>query len=160
MFQWLANLFRRKSTTPPVATAPLPIKPNVWHQVTASSFADPADVAAFRRCKEAGGTDQECFKKGDNGIGFTGFNCADPDNLFVALPPDDWQSKWGSKGNASGRKVAVSINGKTVIGKLGDTMPQKKNIKNGAGIDLNPGFAKAFGLRPPFMVRAEWAWAE
>jgi len=38
-------------------------------------------------------------------------------------------------------------------------MPWRKNIKNGAGIDLNPGFAKAFGLKSPFMVRAEWAWA-
>ena len=35
----------------------------------ASSFADPADVAAFRKCKRTGKTDQQCFRVGDNGIG-------------------------------------------------------------------------------------------
>ena len=38
-------------------------------KVTASSFADPADVKAFNHCKAQGKTDQECFKVGDNGIG-------------------------------------------------------------------------------------------
>ena len=49
--------------------------------------------------------------------------------------------------------MAVTFLGRTVIGELRDTMPHKANIKNGAGIDLNPGFAKAFGVRPPFMLR-------
>jgi hypothetical protein len=49
--------------------------------------------------------------------------------------------------------------GKTVIGELRDTMPHKADISNGAGIDLNPGFAKAFGVRPPFMLRGvKWEW--
>jgi hypothetical protein len=39
-------------------------------------------------------------------------------------------------------------------------MPKKQNIKNGAGIDLNPGFAKAFGVTPPFMLKnVQWDWA-
>jgi len=39
-------------------------------------------------------------------------------------------------------------------------MPTKKaNIKNGAGIDLNPGFAKAFNVTPPFMLKnVQWEW--
>lgn len=35
----------------------------------ASSFADPADVRAFERCKAEGKSDQACFRVGDNGIG-------------------------------------------------------------------------------------------
>src|SRR5947207_12121824 len=44
----------------------------VVYSAKASSFADPADVAAFKRCKERGGSDQDCFKVGDNGIGAWG----------------------------------------------------------------------------------------
>jgi hypothetical protein len=40
-------------------------------------------------------------------------------------------------------------------------MPHRAHITNGAGIDLNPGFAKAFGVKPPFMLHGvEWDWAE
>jgi len=42
------------------------------HKVIASSFADPADVRAFKRCKAQGKTDQECFRVGDNGVGCWG----------------------------------------------------------------------------------------
>jgi len=132
----------------------------VWHAVSASSFADPADVAAFKRCKATGKSDAECFKVGDNGIGyFAESECWRSDICFCAIPRDVWLERWGTAKAASLRPVAVRINGRVVIGKLGDTMPWRKNIKNGAGIDLNPGFAKAFGLKSPFMVRAEWAWA-
>jgi hypothetical protein len=59
------------------------------------------------------------------------------------------------------RRVAVTYKGKTVIGELRDTMPHRRNITNGAGIDLNPGFAKAFGIRPPFMLHdVRWEWAD
>src|ERR1044072_293201 len=40
--------------------------------VLASSFADPADIAAFKKCKREGHTDSYCFKYGDNGIGYWG----------------------------------------------------------------------------------------
>ena len=43
-----------------------------WHSTTATSFADPADVAAFKRCKAQGKSDHECFAVGDNGIGSWG----------------------------------------------------------------------------------------
>jgi len=38
-------------------------------------------------------------------------------------------------------------------------MPWKKNIHNGAGIDLNPDAVRALGLEPPIMVPAKWEWA-
>src|SRR5260370_17257596 len=45
---------------------------------TASSFADPADVVAFNKCKAQGKTDQQCFKVGDHGIA-----------QFANTPPQD-----------------------------------------------------------------------
>jgi hypothetical protein len=148
----------RKPEPPPAIVITRPR--GAEHYGSASSFADPADVVAFRKCKATGKSDQECFKVGDNGIGFTGMNCATDKIAICALPPDDWRPRFGVKANAVGAKVAVTVQGVTYIGVLGDTMPAKANIKNGAIIDLNPGFAKLFGLRPPFMVRASWRWVD
>lgn len=136
------------------------------HQVKASSFADPADVAAFKKCKRDGGywrkgvwnpgsSDEHCFACGDNGIGKWGDDTTAPIPM-CALPPDDWKPL-GQK--ARGAKVRVTASGKTIICELRDTMPWKKNIKNGAGIDLNPAAVKALGLKPPIMVPATWEWA-
>jgi len=121
----------------------------------ASSFADPADIVAFKRCKALGHTDMFCFRVGDNGIGKWGHNTAQTTTPMCALPPDDWKPL-GKKGGA---KVAVTYKGKCVVGILGDTMPWKKNIKNGCIIDLNPAFAKQLGLKPPFKTKVEWEWA-
>jgi len=130
-------------------------------KVTATSFADLGDLAAFKACKAKGKTDQQCFKVGDNGIGFTGLKCSTEATNYCALPKDDWIAKWGSKSKAAGKGVKVTIKGQSVIGKLGDTMPAKADIKNGAGIDLNPGFAKSFGLKPPFKIKnVEWEWVD
>lgn len=126
----------------------------IVHHVKASSFADPADVAAFRKCKAQGKTDQECFKVGDNGIGKWGDDTT-ADRPMCALPPEDWKPL-GAK--ARGAKVLVKANGKSVVCELRDTMPAKRNIKNGAGIDLNPAAVKAIGLKPPIMVAATWEW--
>jgi hypothetical protein len=127
--------------------------------VVASSFADPKDVAAYKKAIANGKTEAEALKVGDNGIGKWGDNTARDDVPMCALPPEDWLDKWGTGSNARGKKVAVTYKGKTVIGELRDTMPHKANIKNGAGIDLNPGFAKAFGVPPPFMLSGvTWEW--
>lgn len=131
------------------------------HNVMASSFADPADVAAFRRCKATGKTDQQCFKVGDNGIGTPalGENGRGVDTTapvpMCALPPDDWKPVK----NPQGKKVIVRCEGKTVICELRDTMPRKANIQNGAGIDLNEAAWKVLGFKPPQMRRATWQWA-
>jgi hypothetical protein len=39
------------------------------HVVKASSFADPADVAVYKRCLKSGKTPVQCFAVGDNGVG-------------------------------------------------------------------------------------------
>ncbi|MBV8275371.1 MAG: DUF1906 domain-containing protein [Verrucomicrobia bacterium] len=43
---------------------------SVVHNATGSSFADPADVATYERCKANGGSEEYCLKIGDNGIGY------------------------------------------------------------------------------------------
>jgi hypothetical protein len=78
---------------------------------------------------------------------------------WIAVPREDWQAMFGTKAKAHKAKVKVTIKGKTVICWLGDTMPRKANIKNGAVIDLAPGAQAAFGLKPPFLVPASWEWA-
>jgi hypothetical protein len=129
--------------------------------VIATSFADPKDVAAYEQVIAEGKAEQEALAIGDNGIGAWGDNTARDDVPMCALPPEDWLAKWGSGTQARGKQVAVTYQGQTVIGELRDTMPHKANIKNGAGIDLNPGFAKAFGLTPPFKLSGvEWEWVE
>jgi hypothetical protein len=130
-------------------------------KVLASSFADPQDIADYERSGS--------LARGDNGIGCWGDLTAQEVTPMCALPPEDVIAKWGSmKGkHARRKKVRVNITGsggtltrKEVVCELADRMPSKKNIKNGAGIDLNPAAAKALGLNPPFLVHAEWEWAE
>lgn len=130
------------------------------HTGKASSFADPADVAAFRKCKAKGNSDQACFKVGDNGVGFRGMDCTDPNTPICALPPEQWRARWGDGNTANGKPVIVTWKGKEVLGVMGDTMPSEENIQNGAIIDLNPGYAKEFGITPPFMINnVSWRWA-
>lgn len=121
----------------------------------ASSFADPADIKAFKACKAQGNTDLFCFSKGDNGIGIWG-DRTDVDKPYCAIPRDDWQHL-GDK--ARGRKVEVTIGDKTVICELRDTMKWRRNITNGTVIDLNPGALKLFGLKPPILKPCSWKWA-
>lgn len=132
-----------------------PAKDALWTEGKASSFADPKDIAAFKKCKATGKSDLECFRVGDNGIGAWGDDTT-VDRPMCALPREDWKHL-GS--NARGKKVRVAIAGQTVICELRDTMPAKKNIKNGAVIDLNPSAVKAFGLTPPIMKDCAWSWA-
>lgn len=119
----------------------------------ASSFADPADVRRFMACKAEGKTDSECFKVGDNGIGLWGTPTTQ-DRPMCALPRDDWQGMQ----DANGKLVRVRANGREVVCELRDTMPWRKNIRNGAVIDLNPAACRALGLTPPILVDAEWEW--
>lgn len=128
------------------------------HHVKASSFADPADVKAFKKCKGQGKSDQQCFKVGDNGIGCWGDSTAEDSGPSCALPPEDMEEKWGSVKGAKHKRVEVAGNGKTVVCVLKDRMPRRANIKNKAGIDLNPDAVRALGLEPPIMISATWKW--
>lgn len=122
----------------------------------ASSFADPRDIAAFRVCKSLGKSDQECFKVGDNGIGKWGVDTTLPVPM-CALPREDWAHLARPAGTMV--KVTILSSMKSVICQLQDTMPAKKNIKNGAVIDLNPAAARALNLDPPFLKPCVWEWA-
>src|SRR6185295_12321757 len=73
--------------------------------VTASSFADPKDVAAYKKAIAQGKSEKDALKVGDNGIGMWGDNTARDDVPMCALPPEDWKAKWGSGQNARGKKV-------------------------------------------------------
>lgn len=158
----LAAMLRAAKTNgewPPTTASATPTSPTPepvdtsWHEGKASSFADPADVRAFKRCKAQGKSDQECFKVGDNGIGKWGMDTTLP-HPMVALPPEDWQHL----PRPQGAFVIVEANGQTVRATLQDTMPRKANIKNGAIIDLNPAACAALGLTPPMLVNARWRW--
>ena len=125
------------------------------HHVKASSFADPADVRAFRRCKAQGKSDQECFKCGDNAVGKWG-DKTDADRPMCALPPEDWKPLGNE---ARGALVKVTRGSRSVVCELRDTMPSRQNIHNDAGIDLNPAACAALGLTPPVMTDVVWEWA-
>lgn len=130
-----------------------------WHHGLASSFADPADVRAFKKCKATGKSDQECFKVGDNGVGVWGQDTSEGSGPSCALPPDDMIAKWGTIERAKNKKVIVAANDREIEVVLKDRMPWKKNIKNDAIIDLNPDAVKSIGLAPPIMTKAKWRWA-
>jgi hypothetical protein len=133
----------------------------VVHLVNASSFADPADIAAYRKAIKQGKTRKQALALGDDGVGKWGDDTTDESKPMCALPPDDWRTKWGPGNKARGKKIAVGYKAKTIVCELRDTMPAKAKITNGAGIDLSPGAAKAFGKRPPFMLKnVRWKWAE
>lgn len=116
----------------------------------ASSFADPADVRAFQRCKRTGKTDKQCFKVGDNGIGQFGAVTAQEDTPMVALHHDDMVRLWGSEKAAAHQKVKVTVGKKSVVAAVEDRMSSRGRI------DLNPACAKVLGLKPPFLVACEW----
>ncbi|HMJ06372.1 MAG TPA: hypothetical protein VK474_08985 [Chthoniobacterales bacterium] len=137
-----------------IVAALAPELATAWQTVFASSFADPADLDAFRRCKATGKTDKQCFAVGDNGEGRWDHFTAQERIPMAAIPSD----VWAAAGKTGGAPIEVRYAGKIVFGILGDTLPPTNEIHNGAGIDLNPAFAKAFGVKPPFMIAVEWRW--
>lgn len=135
---------------------PVPGSDEELHTVKATSFADPADVHAFQRCKATGKSDEECFRVGDNGVGKWGYDCTQGSGPSCALPPEEWQQFSEPRGKAV--KIVNLANGKVVTAKLKDTMPHYKNITNGAGIDLSPDACAALGISIPADARVTWQW--
>ena len=119
---------------------------------TASSFADPADLMAFKKCKATGKTDLQCFKVGDNGVGQFGKITAQLRTPMVAVHAADMKVRWGSVNAAAHRPVTVTVKGKTVQATVEDRIGVKGRI------DLNPAAAKALGLTPPLLVPCVWKW--
>lgn len=138
------------------------------HHGKASSFADPKDIASFKKWYaiyiQQGLSDSQAekkaFAKGDNGIGCYGDITAEGSGPSCAIIPEDSIEKWGSLAGAKHRKVQVTANGKTVECVVKDCMPHRANVKNGAIIDLNPDAVRVLGLEPPIMITAEWHWLE
>lgn len=128
--------------------------------VIASSFADPADVAAFKRAKARGLSDTQAFAVGDNGIGFWGDNTAQTTTPMCALPPEDMIERYGFVHKAARKPVLVTYKGRSITCILADRMPHRANIKNGAGIDLNPAAIAQLGLPKGAMVVVDWRWAD
>ncbi len=136
----------------------------VEYNTYASSFADPADIEAFEKCKAEGNSDDYCFQFGDNGIGCWGDSTAEGTGPSCALPPEYMEVKWGSVEAAKNKKVRVIrkdpvLNMKhQVVCVLKDRMPHIENLANEARIDLNPDAAAALKLEPPFIEPVFWFW--
>jgi hypothetical protein len=128
--------------------------------VKASSFADPVDVRAFKRCKERGGSDNDCFKVGDNGIGAWGDDTSEGSGPSVALPPEHLAEQFGTWQKGHLKKVEVTRKDKSVIALIKDRMPHLANIHNGARMDMNPDTCSALGLKPPVMTQVSYRFVD
>lgn len=122
-------------------------------EVFASSFADPADRAAYLKAIQNGASEREAFAVGDNGIGCWGDLTAQDHTPMCALPPETMEEWFGSVAAAKHKNVLVIHGDDSVSCVLADRMPHRANITNGCGIDLNPAACRQLGLRPPIRVR-------
>jgi len=125
---------------------------SMWNKAKASSFADPADIRAYQKCIKNGGTEAQCLKVGDNGIGVYG------DDTTGGYPScalnKQWLiERWGSVEKAKHQLVEVKIGGRIETCTLKDIGCPKNRI------DLNPGACAAFNLSPPILIQCEWRWA-
>ena len=119
-----------------------------------SSFADPADVAAFKKCKLTGKSDVQCFAVGDNGIGEFGQVTAQDTVPMVAVNAAEMKARWGSISGAAHRMVLIKTDGEPIEARVED------RISAPGRVDLNPAAAKALGLNPPFVVPGQWKWKD
>lgn len=149
-FSWFSGLFAKRTFDKPSEFVP------TKNHVRASSFADPADVRRFNRCKARGGSDHECFQVGDNAIGCYGDDTSEGSGPSCALPPEVMEANWGGTLAAKHKPIIVAHSGKQVTCLIKDRMPHVAAITNGARIDLNPDAGRALGLEPPFMVDVIW----
>ncbi len=109
--------------------------PDDAQQTTGTFFAYPDDIEAYRRAKEAGATEQEALRVGDNGRGRWGSDTT-TDDPQVALPPADIIKTWGSIDAGKDKQVDVyGPDGKRIRARVTDIGPHGK-------LDLNPGATK------------------
>jgi hypothetical protein len=156
---WFSKGGVANSLSHSVANSVSHLPPEIEHHVKATCFADESDVARFKACKEAGGSDEHCFEVGDNGEGAWGDDTT-TDEPICALPPEDMIERWGSCDAAYRKKVLVAVIGRSVICSMKEKMPHRRFIKNGAGIDLNPAAIRMLGRSPGpnFSCQVAWRW--
>jgi hypothetical protein len=124
----------------------------------ATSFATPQDLRGYIKCRDNGGSINHCFSYGDNGEGCFGddtWNRNGP--TMVALPATDMIEKWGSKAEARGKKVRVTLKGSSdsFIAECRDQSPD-------GVIDFNPASLQAAGLEfdAELSTTADWEWID
>lgn len=127
-----------------------------WFVGKASSFADPKDIAAFKRCKAQGHSDVYCFGYGDNGRGQWDDDTTEGSGPCCAVPGSRMVERWGSWANAKHKKIEVVIGMQSLVLPVKDRLSE--DLSSGAVIDLNPDAGAFFGLNPPFMVPVRWRW--
>lgn len=135
-----------------IYTAPTSVSTATVHQTKATSFADANDIKNFHHCRASGGSKSNCFKVGDNGVGFWGDSTVG-DVPMCALPVEDWIDLGG---DARGAIVMVTVGAITIKCELRDTMPHRANIRNGAGLDLNAAACAKLKLPHLILVNATW----
>ena len=120
----------------------------------ASTFADPDDLAAFKRCKALGKTDHECFQIGDNGLGYWSDDTTTEDVAMAAFAQSTLKDRFGDdwKTKARHAKVRVTYKDRVCDCILGDCGAPEGRI------DLNPGACKKLGIQPGDLVSASWEW--
>ncbi len=105
-----------------------------FHLTTGTTFAGPKDIANFAKTGS--------LATGDNGKGAWGDDTTDIPQ--VALPPSTLKAYGIDPDKAHGTPVTLRANGKQIQAIVTDKLPDYS--KNGSGIDLNPGSAKALGI--------------
>ena len=136
------------------------------HKVWASSFADPPDVKAFRRCKDQGKSDDECFEVGDNGVGVWNDDCSQGSGPSCALPPEVMEyyfkavpdNKWRDARNQI-ILVRLANSHKDVEVAIRDRMPHIYTLERKGRkyrIDLNPDACLALGKHWPLEELVYW----
>jgi hypothetical protein len=130
----------------------------VIYSCIASEFATTSDLDAYNRAIAEGKTEDEALAVGDNCIGCWGDSTAAGTGPCCAIPPDDMVTEYGAVAFAKHQQVIVTnpLNGKAIVCTIKDRMPWKKDITNGAGIDLNPDACEALVLPYGAMVPVTW----
>lgn len=130
----------------------------VDHPVIASSFADPADVIAYRKAISLGMSEEEALAVGDNGIGCWKDPTVEGTGPACALPPEDIEEQWGDVDAGKHKQVLVQRENREVVCILKDRMKHRAHLTTRARIDLNPDACKSLGLTPPVMAPVVWSW--
>lgn len=129
------------------STAPISAK--------ATSFATLKDLEAYIRCLLRGGSQDGCYRYGDNGRGSWGDLTAQLKTPMCAIPPAEMIRRWGTSKAARGKLVQVLLknSGPSVICEVRDKGPD-------GVVDLNPAALLKLGLPSDTELDApaEWSW--